>query len=337
MARTILVSDGGLGIARDIEDAALANVLAEPPPGTKPAVIWVDLAEPTPEDYAWLSRHFHFHQLAIEDCQHGVQRPKVEEYDDYLFFVFHAITGLGGGEDERRDEDLDFIELDGFLGERYLVTVHTEPFPLLDQFRARILSNPALLARGADDLFHAILDAAVDLYFPLLDLLDDRLDRLEEELFSGATARTLEEIFGLKKLILRLRRFANPQRDTLSLFVHHEYAVVDERTRYYLRDVFDHLNRINDTLDAYRDLIAGAADTYISLVSQRTNDAVKVLSIFATIMLPLGLIAGLYGTNFRNLPGAGAEYGFLIMLGGMVLMSLVLLGIFWRRGWFRRG
>jgi magnesium transporter len=140
----------------------------------------------------------------------------------------------------------------------------------------------------------------------------------------------------LKKLILRLRRFAVPQRETLSLVVHHEHPAIDERTRYYLRDVVDHLFRINDALELYRDMVAGAADTYISRVSQRTNDTIKVLSIIATIMLPLSFLAGLYGMNFQYLPGSGSRWGFPVMVGAMTTLAIVLLAIFWRRGWFRR-
>lgn len=298
--------------------------------------MWVDLSAPTDADYDWLVRQFHFHHLAIEDCRHGVQRPKIEEYDDYLFFVFHAVIGLTGGDELLRGSEIDFVELDGFLGPRYLVTLHTEPLPLLDQIHTRIQDNPALLARGADDLFYAIIDAAVDLYFPLLDLLDEKLDHIEADLFARAAPHTLEEIFALKKLLLRLRRFTVPQRETLSLAVHHEHPAIDERTRYYLRDVVDHLFRINDALEVYRDLIAGAADTYISRVSQRTNETIKVLSIIATVMLPLSFLAGLYGMNFEHLPGASSRFGFPAMVGAMATLAFVLLALFWRRGWFRR-
>ncbi len=332
MARTILACPGG---GRDLHaalsDDDLARILA-----ADAGVVWVDLSEPTDADFDWLLRQFRFHQLAIEDCRHGVQRPKIEEYDDYLFFVFHAVTGLTAGDDLMRGSEIDFVELDGFLGLRYLVTVHTEPLKLLDQIRARIEDNPALLARGADDLFYAILDAAVDLYFPLLDELDDKIDHIEEDLFSAATPHTLAEIFALKKLLLRLRRFAMPQRETLAAIVHHDHPAIDQRTRYYLRDVVDHLLRINDAIELYRDMIAGAADTYISRVAQRTNDVIKVLSIIATVMLPLSFLAGLYGMNFEHLPGASSRWGFPAMIGVMGTLALVLLATFWRRGWFRR-
>ena len=332
MARSVLACPGG---GRDLHaalsDGELARLLA-----ADSGVVWVDLSEPTDADYDWLVRHFRFHQLAIEDCRHGVQRPKIEEYDDYLFFVFHAVMGLTAGDELMRGSEIDFVELDGFLARRYLVTVHTEPLPLLEQIRARIEDNPALLARGADDLFYVILDAAVDLYFPLLDELDDKIDHIEEDLFATATPHTLAEIFALKKLLLRLRRFAMPQRETLSVIVHHEHPAIDERTRYYLRDVGDHLFRINDALELYRDMIAGAADTYISRVAQRTNDTIKVLSIIATVMLPLSFLAGVYGMNFEHLPGAASRLGFPVMVGAMATLALVLLALFWRRGWFRQ-
>jgi magnesium transporter len=305
-------------------DAALGELLA-----ASDSVIWVDVEAPTDDDYAWLQRHFHFHPLAIEDCRHGVQRPKIDEYEDYLFFVFHAIIGIQG----EYGTDLDFVELDGFLGRQYLVTVHDEPLATLDQLKARVEQNPGLLARGADDLFYAALDMAVDLYFPILDGIDQRIDKVEHDLFARPSNKTLAEIFSIKKLIMKLRRFAWPQRDTLSLLVHHEHPAIDERTRYYLRDVVDHLIRITDALDAYRDLIAGATDTYLSQISQRTNDRIKVLSIFATVLLPITMLAGLYGMNFEFLPGAKHPYGFRIMVGLMVAIALALFGIFRWRLW----
>jgi magnesium transporter len=329
VARTIIGCQGG---QRTLDptfsdparcEAALAELLA----GRK-GVVWVDLEAPTEADYAWLGERFQFHPLALEDCRHGVQRPKIDEYTDYLFFVFHAVTGF----ELDRSLRLDFVELDGFLATRYLVTVHDEPLSIVTQVRARVAANPSLLARGTDDLFYTLLDAAVDLYFPLLDQLDSSIDHLEQEIFVHPTRDTLLEVFNLRKAILKLRRFAWPQRDTLSLLAHREHKAIDERTRYYLRDVVDHLIRITDALDAYRDVVSGAADTYISQVSQRTNDTIKVLSIIATIMLPLSFIAGLYGMNFEHLPGASHPWGFQIILGAMGLFVLVLLGIFrWRR------
>jgi magnesium transporter len=329
MSRTIVGCQGG---ERTLDpalsdpncaDHVLAEFLAK-----DEGVVWVDLEAPTEADYAWLSERFHFHPLAIEDCRHGVQRPKIDEYVGYLFFVFHAVTGI----ELKRQLRLDVVELDGFLGTRYLVTVHDEPLSIVTQVQARVAANPSLLARGTDDLFYTLLDAAVDLYFPLLDQLDSRIDDIEQEIFVRPTRRTLLEVFNLRKAILKLRRFAWPQRDTLSLLAHREHEAIDERTRYYLRDVVDHLIRITDALDAYRDVVSGAADTYISHVSQRTNDTIKVLSIIATILLPLSFIAGLYGMNFEHLPGASHRFGFQIMVGAMTVLVLVILGIFrWRR------
>jgi magnesium transporter len=234
--------------------------------------------------------------------------PKIEEYEGHLFFVFHAITGL----DLKRALRLDFIELDGWLSRHYLVTVHDEPLAIVSQLMARVKANPSLLARGTDDLFYALLDGCVDLYFPFLDLLDRRIDHIEHEIFVRPSRRTLIEVFTLRKAILKLRRFAWPQRDTLSLLAHREHSAIDQKTRYYLRDVVDHLIRITDTLDSYRDVVSGAADTYISQVSQRTNDIIKVLSIIATIMLPLSFMAGLYGMNFEYLPGSHHPFGFQV-------------------------
>jgi len=329
VARTIVGCRGG--------ERVLDPALSDPTSGDQAlqqllahgkGVIWVDLEAPTEADYAWLSERFQFHPLAIEDCRHGVQRPKVEEYEGYLFFVFHAITGL----ELKQTLSLDFVELDGFLSRRYLVTVHDEPLAIVDQLKNRVQANPSLLARGTDDLFYILLDGCVDLYFPFLDLLDQRIDVIERDIFVRPSRRTLLEVFNLRKAILKLRRFAGPQRDTVSLLAHREHSAIDQRTRYYLRDVVDHLIRITDTLDSYRDVVSGAADTYISQVSQRTNDIIKVLSIIATIMLPLSFLAGLYGMNFEYLPGSHHPFGFQVMLGGMAVFVAVLLAIFrWRR------
>ena len=325
MARTVLAHlPGDAAPCRELDDAGIAAFLAG-----STGVLWVDLEAPGEADYAWLTARFPFHQLAIEDCRHGVQRPKIDEYDDHLFFVFHAVAGPSAGGESGPET----VELDGFLARRYLVTVHDDPLPSIQLVRQRIADNPAVLARGADDIFYAIIDSVVDLYFPILDDLDLRLDQIERDLFGRFSRNTLQEIFTLKKVILRLRRFAIPQRDTLSFLVHHEHEAIDERTRYYLRDVVDHLNRVADSLEIYRDLAVGAADTYVSQISNRTNDTMKVLSIIATIMLPLNFLAGLYGMNFEVMPGSRSPHGFWAMVAIMVLLAGGLLAVFRHKRW----
>lgn len=290
------------------------------------ARVWVDavgLSQPEIED---LGRLFRFHVLAVEDCWHSIQRPKVDEYPGYLFFSFHAVDESGEGEVGTR-------EIDGFLGANYLVTVHDEPSPEVQELMARSDRNTNLLGRGVDHLFHELLDRMVDSHFPILDAIERRIEAAEEDVFSSSDPQVVERLFQIKKELLTLRRVVGPQRDLLSMLSTREYETISQPVRFYLRDVLDHLLRLTDLLETYRDLVTGTVDAQRSEVSYRLNEVMKRLTVIGTISLPLTLIAGLWGMNVMNLPWAGHPGGFWFVVGLCVLVTLVLLALFRRARW----
>lgn len=288
---------------------------------------WIDLENvdvPTLED---IGRRFGFHALAIEDCHHSVQRPKIDDYPGYLFFSFHAVDETGEGLVHLR-------EMDGFLAKNYIVTVHEEPSPEVALLVDRCDRNPLLIEKGVDNIFYELLDRMVDTHFPILDAIEERLTEAEERVFHSASENVLEDLFHIKKEILALRRIVGPQREILNLLTSREWDVISPGARFYLRDVHDHLVRITDLMETYRDLVTGAMDAYRSEVSQRLNEVMKKLAVIGTVGLPLTVTASLWGMNFSHVPLAGHPAGFWIISGGLAVVALTLLAIFRKTGWF---
>ncbi len=290
--------------------------------------VWVDLFDPEMEDYEELQRLFGFHPLAIEDCHNRVQRPKVDEYGDYIFAVFHGLN-LNEGADP-----LDMLELDAFVSGRYLVTVRYGRLFSIRDIMERVAKNPDLLRRGPDHVYYAIVDRMVEYYFDLMDRFDEQVDDIETRLFDELGEKILQDILDLKRRVLELRRVAGPQREIMNQLARGDFPVIRENTRFYFRDVYDHLLRIGDALDSYRDMIGSAMDTYMTQLSNRTNDIMKVLSIIATIMLPLSLITGFFGMNFAHMPWLQESHAVYWLVGIMVVLAGGMLVFFKRRDWF---
>ncbi|MEK6815949.1 MAG: magnesium/cobalt transporter CorA [Nitrospirota bacterium] len=290
--------------------------------------LWIDIERPDQPEIDELSRLFpQFHPLAVEDLAHTGIRPKVEEYDDHIFIVFR---GLNFNPDSHI---LDTIGLKMLLGKTFLVTVHREPLRSVAAVASRLEADPGLLARGPDRVCHALIDQIVDNYFPLLDQMDDTLERIEGWIFREFRREALEEIFSLKKDVTRWKREASPQREILNLLSNRSYNVIDRSVQYYFRDVYDHILRIMDALDSYRDVLSGAADSYISQVSNRMNEVMKTLSIVATIILPLSLVTGVFGMNFEVMPGLKNPTGFWELMAAMAAIAVGLFLFFRWRKW----
>jgi magnesium transporter len=292
------------------------------------ARIWVDLLDPELADYEVLQRVFSFHPLAIEDCHNNIQRPKVDDYGNHIFTVFHGLN-LNEGADP-----LDMLELDSFLGANYLVTVRYGRLFSIRDVWDRVVKNPDLLKKGPDYVYYLVVDRMVDYYFELMERIDDELDSLEDRLFTDIGRDVLQQILNLKRRIMALRRVAGPQREVMNQLSRGDFAVTQGSTRYYFRDVYDHLLRIGDALDSYRDTAGSAMETYMTQLSNRANDIMKVLSIIATIMLPLSLITGYFGMNFHQMPWLGNRYAVYWLTGGMVVLALGMLAYFRHKRWF---
>ncbi|MGI8469258.1 MAG: magnesium/cobalt transporter CorA [Pyrinomonadaceae bacterium] len=293
-------------------------------------VVWVDMEAATEADEKILSDVFHFHPLTIEDARETRNQPKIEPFPDYLFFIFQGVKI-----DDTTAKNFVLKELDGYLGKNYVVTYHHENFRSIDIVKQQIRSSPFICSHGADYLLHQILDQLVDLFMPVVDDFDILINKLEDRVFRMKNNNTevLVEIMNLKRNVARLRRISTKQLQTLYRLAHGEFPLIDEKHLPFFRDVQDHLQRISDLSESYRDLVSGLLDIHLSVIANRTNDVMKVLAVFSAIILPLSLIAGIYGMNFENIPELHTRNGYFVTLAVMFALAVLLLFYFWRKGW----
>lgn len=321
---------------RNGEHKIIENVTVEQLPQLlqdRSAVVWVDMESPTEADEQVLLDVFNFHPLTVEDCRENRHYPKIEEFPGYLYFIVHGVRA------DTSPDRFNTIELDGFLGRNYVITYHHDTFRSIHNVKQLLRTSPISCQRGPAFLLHQILDQVVDFYSPVLDDFDDRIDELEQEIFGSKRPNNqiLAQIQDLKRSVLRLRRISTKQMDILLRMSRGEFALIPEEMRPFYRDVYDHLVRVVDLSESYRDLISGSLEAYLSVVSNRMNEIMKVLTIFSAIMLPLTFIAGVYGMNFDNMPELHSRFGYY---GTLIVMAVVALGMlifFWRRGWLGRG
>ncbi len=287
---------------------------------------WLDLHKPSAADLALLADVFKFHPLAVEDAAHFGQRPKLDVFDDFVLLVAY-----GANEDQDG-----LVEVHCFYSKQFLVTVHRDSCPPFDMLRRRAATEMAPPAHDAM-LLYLVLDALADSFFPALSTLDDAIDELENGVLQRPDDAQLQQIFHLKRQLVTWRKVVTPERDVLARLVTGVAAIpgmTRDMERYY-RDLYDHLIRISDLMDSYRDLLTGAMDVYLSTVSNRLNEIMKRLTIVATIFMPLTWITGFFGMNFGwlvlNVTGWPAF--FIFGLASQVLAVGVLLVIFRRRRW----
>jgi len=302
--------------------------------------LWVDLEDPTDaEEETLLVSLLDFHPLAIEDCQSGKEEeghlPKVEDFGSYLFVIFNPVEMVQKSESRRQPHRLDIStsQLSAFLSRQVLVTHHYRPMRSI-AYAAQLLSkNPMALGKGPDFLFHIIIDDVVDNYTPILDALDESIDSMEEEVFRQPGPRTMARILQMKKNIMTIRRIAVYQREMLNRLSRGEFSLITQDEMIYYRNVYDHLVRMTDLAESYRDMMSGLLDAYLSVTSNNLNQVMKVLTIISTIFLPLSVITGFFGMNFKYLPGAEWEYGVLATVLFMVGVGASMLWIFRRNKW----
>jgi magnesium transporter len=292
-------------------------------------VVWVDMEQPTADDEKILSDVFKFHFLTIEDCRETRNQPKVEGFAEYLYFIFHGVSV------DTNAANLVTKELDGYLGPNYVVTYHHENFRSIDKVKQQVRATPYSCSRGADFLLHQILDNLVDLYIPIVDDFDYAISALEDRVFRMTTTNTqiLQEIMELKRSVARLRRLTSKQMEALYRLSHGEFPLISSAHIPFYRDVHDHLQRISDLSENYRDLIGGLLDIHLSVIANKTNDIMKTLAILSAIMLPLTLIAGIYGMNFDNMPELHSRNGYFVTLAVMLSIAVLLIFYFWQKGW----
>jgi magnesium transporter len=281
-------------------------------------IVWADVADPTSRDFEELAEEFGFHHLSIEDCQNQHQRPKVEEYPGYYFIVLYEAE-LAGPNDR-----LELRELNIFLGKNYLVTVHSRPIRAVKTARRLWAEWLDRAEEGSGLLAYLLIDAIVDDYLPLLDIMSERMDALEDSIFGEFNAAAIEEIFGIKKKLLYLRRAVAPLRDVFNTLLRREQQIFSRGTYVYFQDVFDHLIRVADTVDTLRDMLSSTMDAYLSVSGNRMNIIMKRLTSISTILMSVTLIAGIYGMNFDFMPELKWRFGYVLALLSMVAVGYAL-------------
>jgi magnesium transporter len=298
--------------------------VARPPEGV---FRWIDIVRQDSQQLDVLAERFRFHPLTLEDCANFGQRPKLEEYGDYLFLVTHGFRLV-----PEQTGVLETHELHTFLGERYLVTVHELPIGPLDQVWNRVASEGNLARRGADFVSYLISDAVVDTFFPLVDDIAAEVEEIEEVVLERPNEADLGQIMQLKRLLVTLRKVLSPQRDTFAMLAKRG-GNIPERTSIYYRDVYDHLLRVHESVEATRDLLGNVLDAYLWSASQRTNEIMKRLTILSAIFLPLTFITGFFGQNFDGLPFDSKRL-LAAMLASCALVPAGMLYFFLRSKWF---
>lgn len=287
---------------------------------------WIDVQKPDEETLMQLKNIFGLHRLAIEDCLHLDQRPKLEEYAGHHFVVLQSFSSL--------EEDLTHLSLHEqhfFMGKDWLISVHELPARSFQEVDAKISQDAAgTIGRGPDFLFYLLADALVDLNFPVLERLNEELDELELSIFSRPKQSHLERAFQLKRMLVRMRRVLAPQREVIERLARQPFNWVSEKTRVYFRDIDDHLLRVHEQLDSARDLLSNAIEGYLSVVANRTGEITKQLTIFASIFLPLSFLTGFFGQNFAVL---STESFLWLVIGLSIALPVFLLAWFRYREW----
>jgi magnesium transporter len=290
--------------------------------------LWVDIQEPAHEVIEpLLEERFGFHELAAEDALSANTLPKYDSFSNYDFFIFRTVdVNLSQHQSET-------FKIAAFLGSNFLFTVHRRPLRAIDDVRNRLTGDHRLIERGPDFLLYSVVDQMVDAHFPLLEQIEEAVDDVQDSIFESADELHLDELLHLKRDLNVLRRHTLPQRELLNQISRGDARFVQRQHLIYFRDVYDHMFRISETIDVDRDLMTATMDAYLSVVANRTNETMKVLTIFSAIMLPLTLIAGVYGMNFEHMPELKWLHGYPFALGLMIGVGVLMLVWFWRKGW----
>ncbi|MFH1408987.1 MAG: magnesium/cobalt transporter CorA [Nanoarchaeota archaeon] len=276
-----------------------------------------------------IGNHFNLHPLLLEDVVNTEQRPKLEDYDGYLFLVMKMLSF----DDTKRKLITEQLSL--IISKRFVITFQERPGDPFDAIRERLRTAKGKVRKlGTDYLAYTLIDAVVDNYFVILETFGDYVDDIREELLANPTVKSLETIHYLKREMILLRKSVWPVREVINSLTRSESGIIAKQTFVYLRDIYDHTIVIIDTLETNRDSISGMMDLYMSSVSNRMNEIMKVLTIIATIFIPLTFVAGVYGMNFRFMPELDWRYGYFMVWGVIILMAGLMVLYFKKKGWF---
>lgn len=308
------------GLSREATQQALADT---------ESLLWVDIEEAERgEGEHWLRDVFNFHPLTIDDCYNNlIDPPKIDDHGDYLFVIIHVVDL------DAETDDLAACELDMYVGRNFVVSFHKRPVNAVTQLRRRTSANSVDIEHGADFLAHSLFDIAVDDFHPIVEQLDDRIGAIQEQVIDRPDKQLLEQTLAIRHQAQRLRRSVLPQRDVAARFARGEYPdIIGAGALFYYRDIYDHTVRVEEMIEAVRELADGTLNIYLGALNNRTNEVMKALAIVAVVFLPLTLIAGIYGTNFDNVPEYDWRFGYLGMWIVMIVVAGALIAWFrWRR------
>ncbi len=294
-------------------------------------LLWVDVSDPTEDDWNTLAREFGFHPLAIEDARKQDQRAKMDTYPGYLFLTLRAWANSNGQTDDLTDATR---EIDVFLGPNYIVTIHEDDSPIVQETRRRLKEHPERIKHQPAFLLYLLLDAIVDAYFPVMDALDAKIDDMEIAIYAPGAVIDLAPAIVLKKRLLLLRQGMTPLRDLLNqLLRSDETGLVNADLHPYYQDVFDHALRLVEQVDLHRDILSGVLDAMNAQINNRLNQVMKTLTAISTILMSAALISGIYGMNFDFMPELKWRYGYFGALGLMVVVAGGLAVYFRRIRW----
>lgn len=316
MIRTISVSPSG----QVITGQSIQSLVAQ-----KDHWYWIDFIEPTDEEIKLLNNPLQFHPLSIEDCIHTLQRPKLDYYDDYHFFVFQALN----------HDSMNKEEVDLFLGANYIVTFHSVRTPEIEDVWKRLELSSSPGEWNPSNVLYHVLDKIVDNYFPHVYRIEDLLNEIDENYADRSMEELLEDLFDTRHELLSLRHTITPMRDLVYRMINsHRLSGVLEQKEYFA-DIHDHLLRLAEKVEASRELTTDIRDSYLSMNSHETNRVMKVLTVITTIFMPLTFIAGIYGMNFENMPELSWQFGYFGALFTMFVIGLTMFFWFRKKGWFK--
>ncbi len=318
--RNYLYSEGKL--RKDIPMAEFRQALT-----LENSLLWIDIEEMEDEDIEVLMDVFGLHSLTIEDCIMVNARPKVEDFPGYLFLITQGVKF------NANETKIESYEVDFCIGKNYLITVHTDPVDAITLNLERVDKSSPIITRGSDFLACSILESLADSYYPIVDKFDKRVDEMEAELFKDPTAKTFNQIYRLKNDTMFLRRTIGPQVDVFSMLTRGDFSFIKPSNYVYFRNVFDHLVRINDIVGTSRDIVTGALEAYVSIVSNKLNEVIKVLTLVATIFMPFVVIPSIYGMNLKYLPFSQHEHGLLFILGFTTILTCIMIYYLKKKRW----
>lgn len=324
MIKTYLYDHDGETMRHDVDLSRVGALLQN-----EKNLLWIDLYDCTEEELNYVGDLFSFHPLALEDCLQENPRAKIDDYEDYYFMVFHALRYFEEAEEE---DEISSIELDVFLGSNYIVTIHPVALAAVGKAARISLRSDNLMNRGPDYLLYNIMDNIVDDSFPILARLGERIDDLEDAVFTSRGQAFTEEIMALKTSLILFRKVVIPQRNMISSLVGRKRMFVNDDNEPYYLDLADNLGNVLDTVNTYRDLTNSSLEIYYSVVNGHTNQIITALTIISIIMMPLTVITGYFGMNV-GLPFQGDPSAYLFILSGMLVLSVTMLVVFRKKGW----